>query len=119
GHQPREFGRDALGHVVHDGVPGKVDVVRKAAPEMGRLLGRGVAVADSVGVAPPVGVLAMTVLAEMTPLALAAGDVVLDEHQVTLLEPLAAGEFSARPLARGRRLSAPLLPTPPSPAPSC
>src|SRR5262249_9756046 len=75
---------------------GQVQLARKAAPEMGRLLGRGVAVTDGVGVAPPVGVLAVTVLAEMTPLALAAGDVVLHEHQVALLEALAPGEFAAR-----------------------
>src|SRR5262249_44654764 len=95
-HQSRQFRCDALGDVVHDGVPGKVDVVRKAAPEMGCFLGRGVAVADGVGVTPPVGVFAVTVLAEMAPLALATGDVVLDEYQVALLETLAPGELAAR-----------------------
>src|SRR5215472_11510589 len=95
-HQSRQFRRDALGDVVHDGVPGKVDVVRKAAPEMGRLLGRGVAIADGVGVAAPVGIFAVPVLAEVAPLALAAGDVVLHEHQIALLETLAPGELAPR-----------------------
>src|SRR5262249_58630501 len=78
GDQPRQFRRYALRHVVHDGVPGKVDVLGKAAPEMGRLFGRGVAITDAVRIVAPVGVLAMTVLAEMAPFALAAHDVVLD-----------------------------------------
>src|SRR5712671_7018695 len=63
---------------------------------MRRLLGRGVAVADAVRVRAPVGVLAVAVLAEVAPLALAAHDVVLDEHQVAFLEALAARELAPR-----------------------
>ena len=57
-------------------------------------LGRCVAMTDAVGIEAPVGILAMTILAEMAPLAFAAGDVVLDEHEVALLETLAPGEFA-------------------------
>src|SRR5262249_56618411 len=39
---------------------------------------------------------AVPVLAEVTPLAVAAGDVVLHEHQVALLETLAPGELAPR-----------------------
>src|SRR5262249_15450273 len=45
-HQSRELRRDALGDAVHDGVPGKVDVMGKAAPQVRSLLRRRVAVAD-------------------------------------------------------------------------
>src|SRR5262249_61198597 len=80
---------------MHHGVPRQVDVLGKAAPQVGRLLGRRVAVADRIGIVAPVGILAVAVLAEMAPLALAAGDVVLDEHEVALAESLAPGELAA------------------------
>src|SRR5271169_6649690 len=38
----------------------------------------------------------MTVLAKVTPLAFAARDVVLDEHEIAFLEALAPREFPAR-----------------------
>src|SRR5579864_9377041 len=59
--------------------------------------GRCIAIADGVGVVTPVRVFAVTVLAPMTPLALAARDVVLQEYQVPLLESLAFGERAAGP----------------------
>ena len=62
---------------------------------MRRLFGGGVAVADGVGIFAPVGVFAMTVLAEMAPLAFTTTDVVLDENQVAFAEALAAREFAA------------------------
>ena len=69
--------------------------MREAAPQMRRLLGGGVAVADGVRVGAPVGVLAVAVLPGVAPLALAAGDVVLDENQIALLEALALSELAA------------------------
>ena len=94
--QPRQFRRHALRHMVEDGVPGKVHVLGKASPEMGGHVGCGVSVADRAGVVAPVGVFAVTVLAQMAPLAFAARDVVLDEDQVSFLEALAFGELAAR-----------------------
>src|SRR4051812_23737369 len=81
--------------MMHDRVPRKVYVLGKTAPQVRRLFRRGIAVADTVGVIPPVGVFAMTVLATVTPFAFAAHDIVLDEHQVALLEALAPGELAA------------------------
>ena len=81
---------------MHHRVPRQIHVLGKAAPKMGSLLGRGVAVADCVGIGAPVGVLAMAILAEMAPLAFAAHHVVLDEHQVAFLETLAPRELAAR-----------------------
>ena len=66
----------------------------EAAPQMRGLLGGGVAVADRVRVAAPVGIFAVPVLAEVAPLAFAACDVVFDEHEIAFLEPLAAREFA-------------------------
>src|SRR5207247_2919864 len=68
----------------------------KAAPQMRSLLGRGVAVADGVRIVAPVGVLAVTVLSEMTPFALAARDIMLNEHQIAFPEALAPREFAPR-----------------------
>src|SRR5581483_130055 len=85
----------ALRDTVNDGVPRNIDVLGKAAPQMGRDLSRGIAIADGVGVVTPVGVFAMTVLAQITPLALATGDVVLQKHQVSFLESFASGELFA------------------------
>ena len=76
-------------------VPRQVDVLAEAAPQMRRALRRGVAVADRIGIVAPVGVFAVAVLAEMAPLALAAGDIVLDEDEIAFLEALAAGELAA------------------------
>ena len=90
-----ELRRHALRHVMHHRVPRQIDVLREAAPQVRRLLVRGVAVADRVGIGAPVGVLAMPVLAGVAPLALAAAHVVLDEHQVAFLEALALGELAA------------------------
>src|SRR5882762_5788159 len=63
---------------------------------MGWLLGRSIAIADSVGVEAPIRVLAVTVLSQMAPLTFAAHHVVLDEHQVPFLEALAPGELATR-----------------------
>ncbi len=95
-HQSRQLRSHALRHAVHDRVPRQVYILREAAPQMRRFLGRGVAVADAVGVGAPVGVLAVAILAQMAPLAPAAHDVVLDEHQIAFLEALAPGELAAR-----------------------
>ncbi len=95
-HQAGKLRRYALGHVVHHRIPRQIDVLGKAAPQMRRLLGRSVAVADGVGIGAPIGVLAMPVLAGVAPLAFAAHDVVLDEDEVAFLESLAPGEFAAR-----------------------
>src|SRR5260370_25005333 len=62
---------------------------------MRRLVGRGVGVADGIRIIAPVGVLAVAVLAEMTPLPFAASDVVLDEHPVAFPETLAPCELAA------------------------
>ena len=93
--QSGQFRRDALGNMMQDGIPRQVDVLGKAAPQMGRLFGRRVAVADGVGVVAPVSVFAVAVLAEVAPLALAASDVVLHEHQIALPETLAPCELAA------------------------
>src|SRR5262249_30686320 len=61
---------------------------------MRSLFRRRVAVANGVGVAPPVGVFAVAILSEVAPLAFAAGDVMLDKDQIAFLEALAAGEFA-------------------------
>src|SRR5262245_65737290 len=82
--------------MVHDRIPGQVHILGEAAPEMRRLFVGRVAIADGVRVGAPVGVLAMPVLAEMAPLALAAHDVVLDKDEVPLLEALAAGGLATR-----------------------
>src|SRR5258705_213402 len=47
-------------------------------------------------ISAPVRVFAVTVLAEVAPLAFAAGDVVLDEYQIAFLKPLAPGELAPR-----------------------
>src|SRR5216117_624394 len=96
GDQSRQFRRDALRYLVHDGIPREVYVLRKSAPQVRRLFGGGVAVADAVGVGAPVGVFAVAVLAEVAPLALAAHDVVLDEDEVAFLDAFAPGELAAR-----------------------
>src|SRR6266704_1323737 len=44
----------------------------------------------------PVGILAVAVLAQVAPLALAAHDVVLDEHEVAFHEAFAPGELATR-----------------------
>ena len=94
-HQPGKLGRHALRHVMHHRVPWQIDVLGEAAPQMRRLLGRGVAVADGVRIGAPVGVLAMAVLAGMAPFAFAAAHIMLDKDQVAFLEALARGEFAA------------------------
>src|SRR5580704_4582948 len=81
--------------MMHHGVPGQIHILREATPEMRRLLVRGVAVTDRVGIGAPVGVFAMPVLSGMTPFALAARHVVLDENQIAFLEALALGELAA------------------------
>src|SRR5580693_2727725 len=80
---------------MHHGVPRQVHVLREAAPQMRRLFVRRIAVADGVGIGAPVGVLAMPILPGMAPLALAARHVMFNEDETALLEPLAAGEFTA------------------------
>src|SRR5882724_2780591 len=62
---------------------------------MGRQVSRGIAIAYGVGVVTPVGVFAVTILTQVTPLALAARNVVLQEYQVALFESLALGELAA------------------------
>src|SRR5262245_15704493 len=96
GHQSRQFRRDTLWHMVHDRVPGKINVMGKATPQMRGLLRRRVAIADRVRVAAPVGVFAVPILAEVAPFAFAARHIVLHEYQVAFLETLAASEFAAR-----------------------
>src|SRR5262249_33291715 len=91
----RELGRHACGHMVQDRVPWKVDILTEAAPEMRRALRRRVAIANGVGVRAPVGRFAVAILAAMAPLALAAGDIVLEEHEVAFLEALALRELAA------------------------
>src|ERR1700733_4399910 len=59
------------------------------------LLIRGVAVADSVGIGAPIGVLAMAILTGVAPFALPARPVVLDKDEVSLLETLARRELTA------------------------
>src|SRR5258708_16711005 len=81
--------------MVPNSVRWNVHVVGKSAPQMGWLLGRGVAITDGVGVEAPIGVLTVTVLPLIAPLALAAYDVFLNEYQVPFLETLAPGEFPA------------------------
>ena len=81
--------------MVDDRVPRQVDVLRETAPQVRRLFGGGVAVADAVGVVAPVGVFAVAVFALVAPLALHAADVVLREHQVAFLEALLAREIGA------------------------
>src|SRR6476660_4030745 len=76
-------------------VPGQVDVLREAAPQMRRFRGGRVPVTDCIGVRPPVSVLAVPVLALMTPLALAARYVMLDDDEIALFETLAARELAA------------------------
>ena len=76
-------------------VPRQVDILGEAAEQMGGALGRGVAVADGLGIVAPVGVFTMAILARVAMLALAAHDIVLHEDQVAFLEALAAGEFLA------------------------
>src|SRR6266566_10073064 len=95
GYKSRQFRCDALWNMVQNCVPRKIYVLAKSAPQMGRLLGRGVAIADSVGVEAPIGVLTVTVLSQMAPLAFAAHDVVLHEHQVPFLEAFAPDELPA------------------------
>src|SRR5271170_4150748 len=80
---------------MQDSVPRQIDVLRKAAPQMRRLRGGGVAVADGVGIGAPIGVLAVPILAGMAPFAFAATDIMLDKNQVAFLKTLAAGEFAA------------------------
>src|SRR5262245_54109150 len=77
-------------------VPWEVHVLGEAAPEVRRLFGGGIAVADAVGVVAPVGVLAVAVLPGVAPLALATHYIVFDEDQVAFLEALAAHEFPTR-----------------------
>src|ERR1044071_1478 len=90
-----ELRRNALRYVMDHRIPRQIDILREAPPQMRRLLGRGVAVANGVWVGAPVGVLAVAILAGVTPLALAARYVVLDEDKITFLEALALGELAA------------------------
>ena len=93
---PAQLRRHALRHLVQHRVPRQEHVLREAAPEMRRALGRGVAVAHRVRVAPPVGRRAEPIFALMAPFALEAGHVVLDEDEVAFLDPLALDEAAAR-----------------------
>ena len=83
----------AVGHLVDDGVMGHVEVVAEASPQVRREVGRGVPVADRVGVVVPVGGLAVAVLTLVVPLALHAGQIVLQEHEVAFLDALALQEL--------------------------
>src|SRR5580692_735963 len=62
---------------------------------MRRLFRRRVAIADRIGIGPPIGVLTMAILPDVAPLAFAATDVVLDKDEVALLESLASRELAA------------------------
>src|SRR5664279_2554882 len=62
---------------------------------MRRALGRSVAVANALGIVAPIGILAVAILALMTPLTFAAHDIMLNKDQVALLEALSASEFLA------------------------
>jgi hypothetical protein len=92
--EPGKLRRDALGHVMHGRIPRQEHVLREAAPEMRRTLGRRVAVADGFGVVAPIRVLAMAILADGAPLALAAHHVMLDEDEIAFPEALAARELA-------------------------
>ena len=63
---------------------------------MRRPFGRRVAVTYGIRVIAPVGVFTMPILAQMTPLAAAAHDVVLHEYQVAFPEAFACGELATR-----------------------
>src|SRR5438067_5802146 len=80
--------------MVHDGVPGQIDIMGKAAPQVRWFLGRCVAVANGVRIVAPVGVFAVAVFTEMAPLTFAAGDVMLHEDEVALPEAFAPCEFT-------------------------
>src|ERR1700680_3483852 len=84
--------------MVQDRIPWKVRVLCEPSPQMGRLLSRGVPVANGFGIKSPVGVFTVTILALMTPFAFAAHDVVFQEHQVSLLKALSSREFPAGPV---------------------
>src|ERR1700676_2310620 len=77
-------------------IPGKVGVLRESAPQMVGIVRGRIAIPPAVGIGAPVGGTAETILAEMTPLALEAWDVVLDEDQIAFLDAFAFGELSAR-----------------------
>src|SRR5262249_57238611 len=81
---------------MHHRVPGQIQILGKAAPQMRHPLRRRIAIADRIGIGAPVGVFAMPILPGMAPLAFAAAHIVLDEDEIALLESLAAGEFAAR-----------------------
>src|SRR5204863_8740615 len=86
GRDPGELRRHRLWNAMDDAVPRQEHVLREAAPQVVRFLARRVAVAARVLVRAPVGRLAVAVLADATPLAPVARDVVLDEDAVALAE---------------------------------
>jgi hypothetical protein len=93
---PGQLGRHPVRHPVDHRVPGQVHILREAAPQMRRPLGRGIAIADGIRVEAPVGRLAMAVFAEMAPFAFHAGQVMLDEDPVAFLDALARHEAAWR-----------------------
>src|SRR5215475_8608576 len=82
---------------MRDGIPGQEHVLGEAAPQVIRVLAGRVAVAAGVWIRAPVGVLAVTVLAEATPVTAIAPDVVLDEGPVTFPEAVPLGKVWAGP----------------------
>src|SRR4051812_9999074 len=61
---------------------------------MRRLLGRSIAVSNPIGVASPIRVFAMAILALMTPLAFAAHHIMFNEDKIARLETFATGELA-------------------------
>src|SRR5437867_1823760 len=70
-------------------------LVAEAAPQTGSGIHRRVAVADRLGIVEPVGGRTVAVFPPMAPLAIPAGEVMLEKDEITFLEPFASRELAA------------------------
>jgi len=93
GDKSGKLGGHPVGHLVQHCVPRQIHVLGESAPQSAEVLRRRVPVASRVGIGPPVGGFAVSVLTDAAPFAVETPDVMLDEDAVAFLHAVQALEL--------------------------
>src|SRR5204863_519334 len=91
------LGRQSIRHLVQHGVERQIHVVAESAPQARSNVGRRVAISDGFRVVEPLGRRAVPVLSDVIPLAMAAGEVVLQEDKISLFQAFVRRESPSDP----------------------
>src|ERR1051326_7079182 len=91
-----KLGGHVVRDLVHHRIPRGIEIVRKAAPKVRLVIGRGVAVTDRVGIGVPIRGFAVPVFALMAPFAGHVRQIMFEQNAVAFLHAFARQPFTAR-----------------------